>query len=324
MSEILRLYKYKSLLSGRRVLPAEKLIAQLEISRATLKRDLAKLRDQFHLPIRFDRDRGGYFLDTDNKLQELPGLWLDREDLAKLGAIQHVVAQLQPGVVGGKLDGIGPALWALLRKHGIDLSSGPRRTRILHARKRRIATELLDAVNVANVLRKKLRITHYNRDRGEATHRDVSPQKVILYRDNWYLAAWCHLRDSLRLFAIDGLLEARVLEVPCMDLDPEKVDESVNAAYGIFFGKPKDWAVLRFTPHRARWVTSEVWHSRQIARTHEDGSYELRIPFSDDRELIADILSYGADVVVVAPASLRSRLQKALLAAASRYVEPST
>ena len=62
MSEVVRLYQYKSLLSGRRAVSAEDLMARLEISRATLKRDIAKLRDQLHVPIEFDRDAGGYTL----------------------------------------------------------------------------------------------------------------------------------------------------------------------------------------------------------------------------------------------------------------------
>lgn len=59
MSEVVRLYRYKSLLSGRRAVSAEDLMAAQEVSRATLKRDIAKLRDQLHVPILFNRDLGG-------------------------------------------------------------------------------------------------------------------------------------------------------------------------------------------------------------------------------------------------------------------------
>jgi predicted DNA-binding transcriptional regulator YafY len=62
MSEVARLCQYKSLLVGSRAMLAEDLIARIEISRATLKRDISKLRDQFHVPIDFDRDAGGYWL----------------------------------------------------------------------------------------------------------------------------------------------------------------------------------------------------------------------------------------------------------------------
>lgn len=321
MSEIARLYKYKSLLSGRRVLTAGQLTDQLEISQATLKRDLAKLRDQFQLPIRFDRDRGGYYLDHDGKTHELPGLWLQREELASLIPIQHLAAQLQPGMVSGKLDALGAPLAALLRKHGLESEMGARKTRILPSQKRRCSSAALDAINQAVATHKRLRLSHYNRERDEVLVRDVSPQRLLLYRDNWYLVAWCHLREAFRIFAADAVREAQVLQEEAIDLDPVKLDEALHASYGIFAGRPRAWAVLRFTAKRARWVSDEIWHPRQITRILEDGSLELKVPFSDDRELVGDILRFGADVLVIAPLLLRKKIQRLLLEAATRYVE---
>lgn len=78
MSEVVRLYRYKSLLSSRTAVSADDLMAKQEVSRATLKRDIAKLRDQLHVPIRFDRDLGGYTLEPGHAESELPGLWRRR------------------------------------------------------------------------------------------------------------------------------------------------------------------------------------------------------------------------------------------------------
>lgn len=55
MSEALRLYQYKSLLSSRRAVPGADLMAGQEVSAATFKRDIAKMRDQIHMPTRYDR-----------------------------------------------------------------------------------------------------------------------------------------------------------------------------------------------------------------------------------------------------------------------------
>ena len=60
MSEIVRLYSYKDLFAGRRAVGRAEIMAKLEISEATFKRDIAKLRDQLHMPIAFDRDLGGF------------------------------------------------------------------------------------------------------------------------------------------------------------------------------------------------------------------------------------------------------------------------
>ena len=55
MSETLRLYRYRNIFSGGRVVSRSTLLGSLEISPATLKRDLTKLRHQLHMPIVFDR-----------------------------------------------------------------------------------------------------------------------------------------------------------------------------------------------------------------------------------------------------------------------------
>ncbi|TSA11067.1 MAG: WYL domain-containing protein, partial [Comamonadaceae bacterium] len=71
---------------------------------------------------------------------------------------------------------------------------------------------------------------------------------------------------------------------------------------------------------RARWVAREVWHPNQRSTTDVDGSYLLEIPYSDERELLGDLLRFGADVEVMAPPDLRSRIKRALHEAVGRYV----
>lgn len=89
MSEIVRLYKYKELLLGKRAVPRQELMERLEISEATFKRDLAKLRDQLHVPIEFDRDQGGYVMRQGHTDTELPGLWFSPEEVLSLVTIDR-------------------------------------------------------------------------------------------------------------------------------------------------------------------------------------------------------------------------------------------
>lgn len=39
----------------------------------------------------------------------------------------------------------------------------------------------------------------------------ISPQRLVHYRDNWYLDAWCHLRNDLRRFSVDAIQRVKVL-----------------------------------------------------------------------------------------------------------------
>ena len=100
-------------------------------------------------------------------------------------------------------------------------------------------------------------------------------------------------------------LDARADDIPDADLD-----RHFATAYGIFAGQPTATAVLRFTPERARWVADETWHPEQQTRWLPDGRFELRVPYSDPRELVMDILKYGPDVEVVAPEALRTAVQR--------------
>jgi predicted DNA-binding transcriptional regulator YafY len=320
MSEIVRLYRYRSLLGSMRAVPADQLMDVLEISSATLKRDIAKLRDQLHVPIEFDRELGGYKLDPKRVEDELPGLWFSQGEILALVTIQQLLEQLQPGLLGAKLRPLHDRLTHLMEKHGLATQDVAKRIRIVSAGKRIVVAKCFEAIAAATMSRKRLKIWHFNRQNGITSEREVSPQRLVHYRDNWYMDAWCHLRDDLRNFSLDAVTKVEVMEIAAKELADKKIDEAVSGGYGIFNGAPQGWATLKFTPERARWVNGEIWHSLQESKTEADGSYVLSFPYSDDRELIGDIMRFGADVQVLAPAALRSKVQKNFLEAAAKYV----
>ena len=147
----------------------------------------------------------------------------------------------------------------------------------------------------------------------------VSPQRLVHYRDNWYLDGWCHWRRGLRTFSIDRVRDARELDETADNVREDRLDEHLATSYGIFSGKANKEAVLRFSPERARWVADERWHPEQVGQFLVDGSYELRIPYRDDRELVMDILRHGPEVCVIAPDSLRDHVIAQLHATLARY-----
>ena len=147
----------------------------------------------------------------------------------------------------------------------------------------------------------------------------MSPQRLVHYRENWYLDAWCHLRKGLRSFSMDCVSDAQIRAAKAIDVPDAELDAMLGSGYGIFSGREVTWAKLRFSPVAARWVAAESWHPKQRSRYEADGSYVLEVPYSDDRELLRDILKHGPDVEVLAPEPLRARVRKALEDAAQRY-----
>ena len=149
MSEVLRLYRYKGLLSSRRGISADELTSILEISRATFKRDLAKMRDQTHMPIEFDRDLGGYILVQGQADNELPGLWFSQGEILALVTIQQLLEQLEPGLLGTKFRPLKDRLSQLMEKHGLSSQDVAKRIRIVHAGKRIVTAKSFELVSTS-------------------------------------------------------------------------------------------------------------------------------------------------------------------------------
>ena len=179
--------------------------------------------------------------------------------------------------------------------------------------------EVFEALSLALLGRKQVFIRHLKRGDGGITERMVSPQRLVHYRYNWYLDAWCHVRKDLRTFAVDAVRQARVDEAPAREVPDAELDRALGSGYGIFAGAETETARLRFTPDSARWVADEVWHSKQVGRIEADGSYVLELPYSREPELVMDLLRHGAGVEVLSPRSLRERVASELAAAVRQY-----
>jgi proteasome accessory factor C len=312
-----RLQRLHQILADRRTPIAHtQLCSQLECSRATLNRLLGELRT-LGAPLLCDRERGGYRYDH-RDVFELPGFWLNAAELQALLTMESLLDQTEPGLLPTLLAPIKNRIAAVLAVHGLSDDAQARRIRLVRIANRG-GGPAFQTVADAVMQRKRLALNYFVRQRDEYTERIVSPQRLVHYRDNWYLDGWCHTRAALRSFALDAIHEARLYEEPAREIDTGTLEAHYASAYGIFAGAPTSWAVLRFSPMRARWLIAERWHADQRGCLLEDGRYELSVPYSDPRELVMDILKYGPDVEVVAPAELRKEVAGRLDAAARLY-----
>jgi len=314
-----RFYRIQQLLRQSRVVPVRTFLGDLEISLATFKRDLEYMRSRLNIPIVWDRELNGYRYDKAAAVQELPGLWFSDAEIYALLTMQRLLESLEPGLLGPH---VAPLLGRL--KSAIGSGDHPatevhKRIRILHLAKRTLPPQHFQVAAAAVLQRRRLRITYYSRARDEQTRRDISPQRLVHYRENWYLDAWCHLREDIRSFAVDAIRDAAMLDDAALELTEEQLDQVLASGYGIFSGAQVRWATLRFSPQRARWVAAEHWHPQQRVHTEADGSYVLALPYSDSRELLMDVLKHGAQVEVLAPAELRDEVAAALREAADLY-----
>jgi len=318
MNKLDRIYQlHQLLISHCYPVAASILCERMECSHATLKRLIAYMREILAAPIVTKRG-AGYFYDP-NISFELPGLWFNAQELHALLSMKKLLDHLEPGVFTEAISPIQQRLQQLLVRGGHGGASEMSRIRILSMLPRSRSLPFFAKVATAVLERRRLLFSYTGRGSDEQNRREVSPQRLVHYRDNWYLDAYCHLRDGLRTFSLERMADVCLLDVISDNVAEDELRLKLRSSYGIFSGLADKEAVLLFTGQRARWVADETWHPDQQSRWLDDGHYELRIPYADDTELILDICRYGPDVEVIEPKDLRSAVAERLRKAAFQY-----
>ncbi|GBE11631.1 HTH domain protein [bacterium BMS3Abin12] len=318
MNRAERIYRLHAALSGRRPVPLSTLIDRLGVSRATVVRDIAYLRDFMGAPILYDRERNGHHYDPDAPEFQLPGLWFNDSELYALLASEQLLEAVQPGLLGPYIGPLKARIRKLLEQSGHAAETVTSRVLLRPFASRTVDDSIFGCISTGVLGGHILDIRYHGREREAVSDRRIHPYRLLHYRDNWYVAAWCERAQDMRTFSLDRIREASDTGRPVRPADDAALDRHLRASFGIFTGEAASWAVLRFTAERARWVADERWHPDQIGQW-VGGVYELQIPYSDPRELLMDILKYGPDVEVLAPEFLRALVAERLRAASARY-----
>lgn len=134
-----------------------------------------------------------------------------------------------------------------------------------------------------------------------------------------YLIGWDETRAAVRTFKIERL---RDLTIAPETFDPPEgsaVEESLARAWDLIADQPEAEVVLRFEPAVAGRVLETTWHPSQSVIREPDGSLLWTARISGTIEVRLWILSWGADVEVIAPPELRADVAETHRAAARRY-----
>jgi proteasome accessory factor C len=145
---------------------------------------------------------------------------------------------------------------------------------------------IAQAIGDAVTRRRRLRLRYVDA-RDVTTDREVDPIRLVTEDDRSYLLAWCRASHGERLFRVDRVVGAAVLDVPAEDHD-------VPAGAGVFVPAEGDLVTLHLAS-TGRWVaeTSPAEAVRDLA----DGSFEVDVRVVQPAWL-RHVLLQAADAVV--------------------------
>jgi predicted DNA-binding transcriptional regulator YafY len=291
---------------------ARTLGADLEVHPRTVYRDLDFLRDSLGAPVEFcPRRNGFYYRDND---YTLPLLRLTEGEVLALFVAERALQQYRGTPYGRdlatafeKLAAQLPDTVSLDQRHLQEAYSfrGPDTDVGDLARFRQVAR----AVRVG----RQLELLYWTASRDETSRRVVDPYHLTSVEGTWYLVAYCHLREEVRMFVparIRSLHETGGrFERPADFRIEAYLDGSFRALRGD--GRPRR-VRLRFTAEAARWVREKRWHPTQRLRSCKDGGLEVSFRLTHLGEVKRWALSYGSACEVLEPAELRQQVVEEL------------
>ena len=207
MDKFDRIYQLHNVLRDRRTpISRADLALKLECSEPTIFRLIRILRDSLRAPLEYNDELGGYYYErnTEGGTYELPGLWFNARELQALLVFERLFESLEPGLLREHLKPLSNRIDELLNSKRLGLSEAASRVRVL-GMAARPAGEWFHVLASATLQRHKLRLRYHGRGRNDITERTVSPQRIVHYRDNWYLDAWCERSVNLRVLEASDL-----------------------------------------------------------------------------------------------------------------------
>lgn len=178
--------------------------------------------------------------------------------------------------------------------------------------------EVIQSISEATAKRRRVEIRYAAVSSGRETIRKVDPYQVWAMTGSLYLIGLCHLRNSIRTFAMDRITSFQVLDEPFHFPKDFDLDKYLQTAFHVMRGKPER-AKVRFAQGVAHIVRERLWHPTQEIRELDDGGLELSLEVPINYEIISWILGFGSTAEVIEPDSLRTRILDELRASTARY-----
>jgi predicted DNA-binding transcriptional regulator YafY len=283
------------------------LAEQFEISTKTAQRDIDFMRDRLLCPLEYDASQKGYYYE--NETFSLPMAYLSADELSSLLIAKKLLQDISGGTIGKDIVSITQKISNILNKHISsegDIDGSISFQMIGYSP---IPEPVFKTVLEGCFKKKRLSFTYASPAREDKNRRVVDPYHLLNYMGTWHLIAHCHLRNSVRDFALGRMMDVAVLEEGFSIPQTFNIRDFFDASFGIFKSKSIREVTLRFSPLKTKWIKDQVWHRDQKRRFLPDGSMELTFPVADFSEIQMEVLRHGAQVEVIKPKSLRDLIK---------------
>jgi predicted DNA-binding transcriptional regulator YafY len=279
------------------------LAERFELSERSAQRVVTFMRDRMQAPLEYSRLRGGYFYSKED--YELPLAQVSQEEILAVLLARNLLSDSAEGLISRQIQSFSRKLMARTAQCGLSEDKIAKAFSAVWNGYSPALALVFQTVSQALLTEHALFFSYTSPANKPQNQRTVLPHHLQHYMGSWVLLAYCEQRQDWRKFYLSRMQKVRILDKTFTPRSWQEWAFQIQDSFGIFQGQESTTVILGFTPFRARWIREQVWHPEQKLRELPGGGLELEIPVADFREIKMRILSFGADVKVVSPETLR-------------------
>jgi predicted DNA-binding transcriptional regulator YafY len=297
---------------------ATQLARELEVSTKSIHRDLEFMRDRLELPLEYDPVRRGYAYTQE--VSGFPTLQMTEGELFALLVAEKAVQQYRGTSFERPLVSAFRKLAASLPETvSISLADWGETISFRTSAEPLLDLERFNVLARATAGRHQLRLCYRKAGQKATEERTVDPYHLANINGEWFLFAYCHLRQDLRTFAPARILEVKETGQRFARPPRFSLEKRLRDSFGVIAGPGEHRVVIQFDEWVADYIREKRWHPSQKLRELPDGRVELRLDLSSLTEVQRWILSWGGHAVVLAPAELAVSVRREAERILTRY-----
>lgn len=288
------------------------------ISDSTIEKDLFAMREEMDAPIKYSkRDKGYYYTEKDFSINDIP---LSSEEIESLHFATKTLMQFKDTSMfqqfGLAIDKIFDRIAAFSEVDTKDESEIIQFERGFASFGNEYLPQILEAI-------KHQLITTFEYESfisGVRKPRRVLPILLKEYRNRWYLIAFDFEKNTTITYALERMDELKITEEKYEDKIDFSAKDFFKYSTGITAGKEEvKQIVFKADKIASKYIQSQPFHSSQKITVEEEGTTTFSLDALVSEELIRDMMSYGGEIVVLEPTSLREELVQRFLKASKKY-----
>ncbi len=292
---------------------------KFEVSRSTIARDIDFLRDRYNAPLEYDQIKNGYHY-TDSTFF-IKSVMLSEGELFSISVIQPLLDQYRNTPIESSIKKIFVKLVDLLPTEvSVDSSFVNKDISFIPDALPQINEKVFSSIFESLHTKKTITFSYRSLNGTSWNERSADPYHVICQKGSWYMLAFCHKHNEVRMFSLARMRDVSITKEKFTVQKDFNPNNFFDPSFGVWSNKEQPVKIeLEFSASINTLISERTWHDDQTLRQNKDGSVYLSFTSNQMQETLHWVLGFGDSVKVLNPPELIEQVKEEAKKICSKY-----